>query len=160
MANGTTEIENLTNPITAFWRRPLVQAFISDPITLVSGAFLTLIFLAALFAPFVAPHDPTDRQLPLRHLDPFSSGVAADRSESPPADDNRFYIIGTDHLGRDMLSRLVYGARISLGVGVLGVLVSGFLGLGLGLLSGYYRGLADDVIMRTVDVFMSVPIML
>jgi peptide/nickel transport system permease protein len=151
---------SLTKPLTAFWRRPLVQAFISDPITLISGVFLSLIFLAALFAPFVSPYDPTDRQLPLRHLEPFSSGVAVDRSEIPPADDNRFYIFGTDHLGRDMLSRLIFGARISLGVGVLGVLVSGFLGLILGLMSGYYRGLTDDVIMRIVDVFMSVPLLL
>ena len=160
MANETTEIKRFMNPVTAFWRRPLVQAFISDPVTLISGVFLALIFLAALFAPFVAPHDPTDRQLPLRHVEPFSSGVAADRSESPPAEDNRFYILGTDHLGRDMLSRLIFGARISLGVGVLGVLVSGVLGLGLGLMAGYYRGLTDDVIMRIVDVFMSVPLLL
>ena len=160
MAMETTEIKKRGNPVTAVMRRPLVQAFLSDPITLISGVFLTLIFLAAIFAPVVAPHDPTDRQLPLRHIEPLSSGVAIDRSESPPVEEERFYILGTDHLGRDMASRLIFGARISLGVGVLGVLVSGFLGLTLGLTAGYYRGLLDDVIMRIVDVFMSVPLLL
>ena len=160
MAIETTEIQKRGNPVTAILRRPLVQAFLSDPITLISGVFLTLIFLAAIFAPVVAPHDPTDRQLPLRHLEPLSSGIAVDRSATPPEEESRFYLLGTDHLGRDMVSRLIFGARISLGVGVLGVLVSGFLGLTLGLIAGYYRGMADDVVMRIVDVFMSVPLLL
>ena len=160
MIDETTEIRTSGNPVTAILRRPMVQAFLSDPITLVSGIFLTLIFLAAIFAPIVSPHDPTDRQLPLRHVSPFSSGIAADRSAIPPVEEDRFYLLGTDHLGRDMVSRLIFGARISLGVGVLGVLVSGSLGLILGLTAGYYRGLVDDVIMRIVDVFMSVPLLL
>lgn len=73
MANETTKIEISVNPVMAILRRPLVQAFLSDPITVISGAFLTLIFLAALFAPVVAPHNPTDQQLPLRHVSPFST---------------------------------------------------------------------------------------
>ena len=160
MANETTQIERGGNPVASILQRPLVQAFISDPITLFSGLFLALIMAAALLAPIVTPHDPNDRQLPLRHIEPFSSGIASDRSESPPVDEERFYILGTDHLGRDMVSRLIFGARISLGVGILGVLVSGFLGLILGLMAGYYRGLTDDVVMRIVDVFMSVPLLL
>jgi peptide/nickel transport system permease protein len=118
------------------------------------------VVLAAIFAPIVAPHDPIDRQLPLRHLSPFSSGIATDRTVSPPAEEERFYLLGTDHLGRDMVSRLIYGARISIAVGALGVLVSGAIGLSLGLVAGYYRGRLDDVIMRAVDVFMSVPLLL
>lgn len=160
MIDETTKIKISGNPLTSIMRRPLVQAFVSDPITLISGVFLTLIFLAAIFAPVIVPHDPTDRQLPLRHIGPFSSGIATDRSVSPPQEEDRFYILGTDHLGRDMVSRLIFGARISLGVGVLGVLVSGFSGLILGLMAGYYRGLVDDVVMRIVDVFMSVPLLL
>lgn len=160
MAIETTEVTRRGNPLAAILRRPLVQAFLSDPITLISGLFITLIVLAALFAPVVSPHDPTDRQLPLRHIEPFSSGVAVDRSEIPPTEETRFYLLGTDHLGRDMVSRLIYGARISLGVGILGVLVSGTLGLVLGLTAGYYRGLLDDIVMRIVDVFMSIPLLL
>ncbi len=160
MIDETAKIKISGNPLTSIMRRPLVQAFVSDPITLISGVFLTLIFLAAIFAPVIVPHDPTDRQLPLRHIGPFSSGIATDRSVSPPQEEDRFYILGTDHLGRDMVSRLIFGARISLGVGVLGVVVSGFSGLILGLMAGYYRGMVDDVVMRIVDVFMSVPLLL
>jgi peptide/nickel transport system permease protein len=148
------------NPIVGLWRRPLVQAFFSDPITTISATFLVLVILSAIFAQFVSPHDPKDQQLPLRHLDPFSSGMATDRSVSPPAKESRYYILGTDHLGRDYLSRLIHGGRISLAVGVLGVLLSGTIGVFLGLVAGYYRGRIDDVIMRTVDVFMAVPLLL
>jgi peptide/nickel transport system permease protein len=148
------------NPIVAFWNKPLIQAFFNDPITVGSGAFLVVVVLAVIFAPLVSPHNPNDRQVKLRHVAPFSQGVASDRTESPPVDDQRFYLLGTDHLGRDMLSRLIHGGRISMAVGILGVLVSGVIGVFLGLMAGYYRGLVDDAIMRAVDVFMSVPLLL
>lgn len=160
MEQEITAASTRPNPVVSTWRHPLVQAFIGDPVTLLSGAFIVLIMLAAILAPLVSPHRPTDRQLPLRHLAPFSSGTAVDRSVNPPTEEERFYLLGTDHLGRDMVSRLIYGARISMAVGALGVLVSGSLGLGLGLMAGYYRGWLDDVIMRAVDVFMSVPLLL
>jgi peptide/nickel transport system permease protein len=147
------------NPVTAVWNNQLVQAFFNDPITLLSGLFLLLVMLSVTLAPIVAPHDPNDRQVGLRHVAPFSAGTANDRSVSPPVKEDRFYILGTDHLGRDMLSRLFYGGRISIAVGVLGVLVSGFIGVFLGLVAGYYRGLVDDIIMRAVDVFMSIPLL-
>ncbi len=159
MAEETTTFRG-PNPIVAVWRQPLVQAFLSDPVTLISGTFITLVILAAIFAPYVAPHDENDRQLPLRQIGPFSSGIATDRSETPSVEEKRFFILGTDNLGRDMLSRLIFGARISLAVGVIAVLVSGFIGLALGLVAGFYRGLVDDVIMRAVDVFMAVPLLL
>ncbi|MFB3097780.1 MAG: ABC transporter permease [Dehalococcoidia bacterium] len=147
------------NPVTAVWNNQLVQAFFNDPITVLSGLFLLLVVLSVMLAPIVAPHDPNDRQVGLRHVAPFSAGTANDRSVSPPVKEDRFYILGTDHLGRDMLSRLFYGGRISIAVGVLGVLVSGFIGVFLGLVAGYYRGLVDDIIMRAVDVFMSIPLL-
>jgi len=153
-------IQRRANPIVAIWHRPLVQSFLTDPITLVSGAFITLIVLVAILAPIVAPHNPEEQQVRLRHLAPFSKGTAIDRTVRPPVEEERFYILGTDHLGRDMVSRLVFGGRISISVGVFGVLVSGALGMFLGLVAGYYRGVVDDVIMRAVDVFMSVPLLL
>ena len=155
----STTLENRVNPVTAVWNNQLVQAFFNDPITVLSGLFLLLVVLSVMLAPIVAPHDPNDRQVGLRHVAPFSAGTANDRSVSPPVKEDRFYILGTDHLGRDMLSRLFYGGRISIAVGVLGVLVSGFIGVFLGLVAGYYRGLVDDVIMRAVDVFMSIPLL-
>ncbi len=148
------------NRILAIWKHPLLQAFISDKVTLISGVFISLIVLAAIFAPSVSPHDPKDRQLPLRHIEPLSSGIATDRSGEAWVEESRYYILGTDHLGRDLLSRLIFGGRISIAVGILGVLVSSTIGLLLGLVAGYYRGAIDDVIMRIVDVFMSVPLLL
>jgi peptide/nickel transport system permease protein len=160
MQSEPTLVQPRANPIVAIWHRPLVQAFLTDPITLVSGAFVTLIILVAILAPIVAPYNPEEQQVRLRHLGPFSNGTAIDRTVRPPVEEKRFYILGTDHLGRDMVSRLIFGGRISISVGVLGVLVSGAIGIFLGLVAGYYRGVIDDVIMRAVDVFMSVPLLL
>ena len=153
-------IQRRANPIVAIWQRPLVQAFLTDPITLISGAFIALIVVVAILAPIVAPYNPEEQQVRLRHLGPFSHGAAIDRTVRPPVEEKRFYILGTDHLGRDMVSRLIFGGRISISVGVFGVLVSGAIGIFLGLVAGYYRGAIDDVIMRAVDVFMSVPLLL
>ncbi len=156
----TTTLERQPNKIVAIWRHALVQAFFSDTITLLSAVFLLIIILAAVFAPVVAPYDPQDQQLRLRHLGPLATGTAVDRTADPPTEEGRFFLLGTDHLGRDYLSRLIYGGRISISVGVLGVLISSIIGVFLGLVAGYYRGLLDDVIMRAVDVFMSVPTLL
>jgi len=153
-------LEKKPNPLVSLWRNALFQAFLNDPITLISGTFLLLILLAVIFAPFVAPYNPQDQQLPLRHLPPMATGVAKDRTADPPVEVERFFILGTDHLGRGYFSRLIYGGRISLSVGVLGVLVSSSIGVFLGLVAGYYRGIVDDIIMRAVDVFMSVPLLL
>ena len=157
----TTRLTQTTiNPIAAVWRRPLVQAFFNDPITLLSGSFLLLVVLAVIFAPLAAPHQPNEQQIKLRHLPPFSTGVAEVRNPGAGSfTEERFYLLGTDHLGRDMVSRLVYGGRISIAVGFLGVIVSSTIGVFLGLIAGYYRGLVDDLIMRIVDVFMTVPLL-
>lgn len=156
----TTIIEEKPNRLVAIWRHALVQAFLNDPITLISGTFLVVVLLAVIFAPLVAPYDPQDQQLRLRHQPPLSTGVATIRTVDPPVEETRFFIIGTDHLGRGYFSRLVYGGRISLSVGILGVLLSSSIGVFLGLIAGYYRGLIDDIIMRAVDVFMAVPLLL
>jgi len=161
MQDSTTAIQQRANPIVAFWQKPLVQAFFNDPVTLISGAFLGIVLLAVILAPLVAPHGYQEQQLKLRHLAPFSSGEAIVKDTTArDVTEERYYLLGTDHLGRDMVSRLIYGGRISISVGVLGVLVSGSIGIFLGLLAGYYRGVVDDVIMRAVDVFMSVPLLL
>jgi len=161
MQDSTTALQQRANPIAAFWQKPLVQAFINDPVTLMSGVFLGVVLIGVIFAPLVAPHGYQEQQLKLRHLAPFSSGEAIVKDTTArDVTEERYYLLGTDHLGRDMVSRLIYGGRISITVGVLGVLVSGTIGIFLGLLAGYYRGVVDDVIMRAVDVFMSVPLLL
>jgi len=158
--NETAALETKPNPVVAIWRNALVQAFFSDTVTLLSGIFLLVIILSAALAPWVAPYSPQDQQLRLRHYAPLSTGSAVDRTADPPVEEGRFFLLGTDHLGRDYLSRLIYGGRISISVGVLGVLTSGIIGIFLGLIAGFYRGFIDDIIMRAVDVFMSVPLLL
>ena len=150
--NETTALETKPNPVVAIWRHALVQAFLSDTVTLLSAIFLLVIILAAALAPWATPYNPQDQQLRLRHYAPLSTGTAADRTSEPPVEESRFFLLGTDHLGRDYLSRLIYGGRISISVGVLGVLTSGIIGIFLGLIAGFYRGVVDDVIMRAVDV--------
>ena len=160
MENGTTVIAQKANPFLAVWRLPLVQAFLNDPVTLVSGIFIAVVLVSVVFAPFVSPHGYQEQQIVLRHLPPLSHGIATVKDTTDRSvKEERFYLLGTDHLGRDMVSRLIYGGRISVTVGVLGVLVSGAIGIFLGLVAGFYRGAIDDVIMRAVDIFMSVPLL-
>jgi peptide/nickel transport system permease protein len=110
-----------------------------------------LVIVSAIFAPLVAPRDPGAQALRLRNSPPGTPAVQANAPR---------YWLGADALGRDVLSRLIYGARISLAVGVATVAFSGTVGVALGLLSGYYRGWVDDLIMRVVDLQMSLPSLL
>ncbi|HSC71300.1 MAG TPA: nickel transporter permease [Candidatus Methylomirabilis sp.] len=104
-----------------------------------TGAVLALI-LAAILAPQLAPHDPTEQ-----HLEDMVR---------PP---DREHLLGSDELGRDILSRLLYGARVSLAVGVLSVGISLLIGVSLGLVAGYRGGWLDEVIMRLMDGLLAFP---
>ena len=160
MQDGTTALTQKSNLIVAIWRQSLVQAFLSDRVTLASGVFLVVVLVAVIFAPLVSPHKYQEQQIRLRHLAPLSSGTAIIKDTTArDVTEERYYLLGTDHLGRDMVSRLIHGGRISISVGVLGVLVSGSIGIFLGLVAVYYRGTIDDVIMRVVDIFMSIPLL-
>ena len=79
-SDTTNILEAKPNPVVALWRHALVQAFLNDPITLISGSFLVVVLLAVIFAPLVAPYDPQDQQLRLRHSPPFSTGTATIRT--------------------------------------------------------------------------------
>jgi peptide/nickel transport system permease protein len=109
---------------------------------------LALVGLCALFAPLLTPHDPTEQELSRRLLPPAWSGGQPE------------HLLGTDSLGRDNLSRIIYGARVSLVVGFLTVLVSGAIGVLLGLVAGYYGKLVDEVVMRLADVQLAFPFIL
>lgn len=112
----------------------------------VAGLILISFFTTiGLFAPFVSPHDPTLTNTDFLRIPPVFSGG------------NSAYFFGTDDLGRDLLSRLIYGARISMMVGFLVVLFSTLIGTILGLISGFYGGLVDRVIMRLMDFIMALP---
>ena len=127
------------------------RALVADKLALVALVFLTILVVAAVFAGVVSPHDPgKGGGLGLRNDPPMTEASAGGFP----------HVLGTDQQGRDLLTRLIYGARVSLAVGFLSVLVSGTIGVILGLIAGYYRGIVDDVIMRLVDVQMGFPSLL
>jgi len=114
---------------------------------------LAMVLFCALFAPWVAPYSPNEQTLEARFVPPVGLSTSTkDGSWANP--------LGTDHLGRDILSRVIHGARISLVVGVSAVLISGILGVLLGLLAGYYGGRLDALLMRVADVQLAFPFVL
>jgi peptide/nickel transport system permease protein len=104
------------------------------------------VLLMAVAAPLIAPHDPAKLNVRSRLTPPAWSAEGDSR-----------YLLGTDQLGRDVLSRLIYGSRVSVIVGVLGVAISVLVGVTIGLTSGYVGGTLDNVLSRVVDTFMSIP---
>lgn len=117
---------------------------------LVAGGLVIMLFaVIAVFAPWLSPHDPLDQDLIASLLPPFW------HSDSDPA-----YWLGTDSLGRDLLSRVIHASRIALTVAILAASFAAVLGSFLGLLSGYYGGWVDSVISRLVDIWMSFPAVL
>lgn len=112
-------------------------------------AILFLLIISAMFAEFIAPHNPIDQDITQALRPPFWIEGGSLK-----------HILGTDELGRDILSRIIFGARISLVLGFIAVALSGFIGTGLGLTSGYFGGRVDSVIMRVVDIQLSMPYIL
>jgi peptide/nickel transport system permease protein len=128
------------------WDHDLAWSFRRSPVTMVAAALTLICVAAALAAPWLSPQDPFDMAA-LNLADAFS----------PPS---WSYPLGTDNQGRDILSTLMHGARISLGVGIASVVLALALGVSLGLLSGYLGGRVDAVIMRIADVQLSFPAIL
>jgi peptide/nickel transport system permease protein len=120
--------------------RPRLRAFLANRLAVVAAAFLALVILAALAAPLLAPHDPTDTQL----LNKFAR----------PSGDHLF---GTDGLGRDVLSRLLHATRVSMLASILSVGGALLLALPLGMVAGYFGRLVDRIVSFVVDVILSVP---
>jgi peptide/nickel transport system permease protein len=133
IAAATTDV-----PPAAFWR---LKGFPLIPV-------LILLFIAfvAVFADVLAPYDP-------------QVGSLARRFRPPAWQDggSMAYLLGTDHVGRDVLSRLIFGARVSMIVGITAVLVAGGIGTLLGIVSGYLGGWADQVVMRITDTWLALP---
>jgi peptide/nickel transport system permease protein len=121
-----------------FWR---LKGFPVIPVSI-----LVFIAFVAVFADVLAPHDPQSGSLARRFKPPFwlEGGSLA-------------YPLGTDHVGRDVLSRLIFGARVSMVVGITAVLVAGGIGTLLGIVSGYLGGWADQVVMRITDTWLALP---
>ncbi|WP_439578560.1 ABC transporter permease [Elioraea sp.] len=131
-------------------RSRYLRALLRDPLTLIAVLFLVALGLSALFAELVAPYDPIRQQLAMRNRPPLTPGLRG----------GVMHLLGTDELGRDLLSRLIFGGRVSLAVGLIGAAAAGVFGTALGLLAGYYRGRVDDVVMRLVDVMAALPTLL
>jgi peptide/nickel transport system permease protein len=116
------------------------------PLATFGLVMLTIFVIMAVFAPFLAPYDPTTPSLRARLVPPMwvEKGSMA-------------HILGTDHLGRDMLSRLIYGSRVALSVGFLGVVLASFIGVTVGLIAGFWRGLLDSILMGVVNILLAIP---
>ncbi|GMG82466.1 ABC transporter permease [Paralimibaculum aggregatum] len=146
------QARRLLRPVARLWQSDLVWSFRNTPYAVVSLALVLAIAVTALCAHWVAPHDPFD----------LASFNILD-SELPPAwveGGSPEFILGTDTQGRDVLSLIIYGARLSLLVGLASVVFGLVLGVGLGLLSGYVGGWVDALVMRTADVKLSFPAIL
>jgi len=125
--------------------RTVLAALLRSPTALFGVVTLALFIGVALAAPLLAPHGPSAPNLLLRLAPPaWISGDAA-------------HLLGTDHLGRDILSRLLYGTRIALAVGALGVTLAALIGITLGALAGYAGGWTDTVISRFIDTLLAIP---
>jgi len=117
--------------------------------TLLGAVIIGSAVLVAIFAPYLVPHDPFAQDLNQRLIPPvWMEG-------SQPA-----HLLGTDQIGRDYLSRLIYGTRISMLIGVLTVITSGLIGITLGIIGGFYGGRTDDVVMFLITCRLSIPLIL
>ena len=121
-------------------QKTFYKKIIEKKICLYCGIFILIISLTALFAKNIAPYS-FDEQFP----------------EKAMASPSSQHWLGTDHLGRDLLSRIIYGSRMSMAVGVLTAFISALLGLFYGLISGWFGGLTDRVLMRFIDIMFSIP---
>ncbi|MFK8252457.1 ABC transporter permease [Ancylobacter terrae] len=133
----------IPQPVAAsrgYWGNVL-HKLVRDPVAMAALAILLIIVLAAIFAPWVAPADPYKGNM-VRRLRPIGF----------PG-----YPLGSDELGRDMLSRLIYGGRLSLFLGVTPVILAFFIGSAIGITAGYVGGWLNSVMMRTIDVFFAFP---
>lgn len=116
------------------------RQILHNPLSLTGAVIIVLLVILALLAPWIAPHDPYA-------TDPINKLL-------PPSSEHWF---GTDGLGRDILSRVLYGARISLWIAILILLIAGTLGTAVGILAGYLGGFWDNILMRITDIFMAFP---
>ncbi len=146
-----SETSKQVEPSTwARWRdSDIWHSFVHSPMAMTAAAIAALCLFLSLFAPWVSPHNPFDL-----------ATLNLSDARLPPAwieGGSRVYLLGTDDQGRDILSALFYGARISLFVGLASVVLSMLVGVGLGLLSGFVGGRVDAFIMRVCDVMLSFP---
>jgi ABC-type dipeptide/oligopeptide/nickel transport system permease subunit len=136
---AASDITQFTLRPKASLRRRFVRTVRRNPLGAAGGALVIALVLIAVFAPFIAPYEPTDQ---------------IGKRLQPPS---REFILGTDQLGRDVFSRIIFGSRVSLYVGVIAVGLAVLIGVPVGLLAGYLGGKFDNVAMRLVDLMLAFP---
>jgi peptide/nickel transport system permease protein len=140
------------NAVARFFDSDVAYSFRRSPVAVVSAALVALSLLTAAFAPWIAPHDPFDLAS-LSLLDSFKPPLLS-------ADGEWAYPLGTDDQGRDVLSGILYGTRISLMVGISAVALAMLIGISIGLASGYMGGIVDATLMRVADIQLTFPAIL
>ncbi|MFH1644959.1 MAG: ABC transporter permease [Candidatus Omnitrophota bacterium] len=118
----------------------MIKNFLNNRLAVFGGVVVLLLAVVALFAPFLSPYDPTDVNIQQALREPSFN-----------------HLFGTDHLGRDVLSRIIFGARVSLSIGFSSVGIAVFIGLLIGSIAGYYGGRIDSFLMRFVDIMLCFP---
>jgi ABC-type dipeptide/oligopeptide/nickel transport system permease subunit len=135
------------SPTQLFWRR-----FRQDRVALVSGGFIIFLIVIAIFAPLVVSL--------LGLPGPYVQNLNLTDAFGSPLGPSWSHPFGVDDLGQDVMSRVIYGTRVSLEVGIIGTGIATTIGVTVGMLAGYYRGWVDTLLSRTTDVFLSIPILL
>ncbi|WP_368414015.1 ABC transporter permease [Falsiroseomonas sp.] len=145
-------MQAVTQAFGRFFDSDIWWSFTRNPVTVISAIVAAICIGGAVLAPWISPHNPFDLAS-LQLLDAFK----------PPAwsaDGDATYLLGTDNQGRDMLSAIIYGARVSLLVGFLAVVMSVLIGVSMGLAAGYLGGTVDAVLMRIADIKLTFPTIL
>ncbi len=139
-----TEKKTTSVPNKGFQFKEFLFHITKSKSVLIGGIFVLIVVICAIFAPIISTHDPYEMNMSDRLLTPMEDG----------------HILGTDQYGRDLFTRIIYGARVSLEVGLVSVVLAMLIGVTLGLISGYYGGWVDTIIMRIVDIVLSFPVLL
>jgi len=142
----------MTGALGRFLDGDIYHSFKRSPLVITAATIFAVILLAALFAPWVAPHNPFDLRT-LNLLDAFTPPSWTDRG-------NKTYFLGTDDQGRDVISAIIFGSRMSIVIGLAATVLAMLVGVTLGLVSGYVGGKLDAFIMRVADVQLSFPAIL
>lgn len=136
---GTSAMQAIENRRVGEFRR-FIRVMFGRRLVIFGTAMVLVLILTAILAPVLSPYDPNE---------PNMKAVLKMPS--------REHLLGTDELGRDFLSRVIYGSRVSLMVGIVAVIIAAGIGVGLGLISGFYGGWTDIIIMRCIDALLALP---
>lgn len=144
MASATARVGSDNNPLSGktliSQRQRAWRSFRNNKSAVIGLAMIIILVITAIFAPWIAPHDPLAQSV-------------INKFQSPSAD----HLLGTDNYGRDVFSRIVWGTRVALEVGVYSVLIGAVIGITMGVVSAYFGGFVDSILMRLVDIMLSFP---